>query len=141
MSRSKLLIAVSSPWAAEKLTAPIADMAKRLDAEAVVTHVAELTDQDESESDAKQRGEQTLKLITEGLRTAGVRCEGVMLFSDDVPKAIINTAKARGCTMIILGLTGKGVFKRLIAGDVPGNIIRMADMPVLLCPANWSGMI
>jgi nucleotide-binding universal stress UspA family protein len=38
-------------------------------------------------------------------------------------------------------LTGKGVFKRLIAGDVPGNIIRQADMPVLLCPANWVGMI
>lgn len=141
MSRSKLLIAVSSPWASEKLTAPIADMAKRLDAEAVVAHVAQLNDEDESEADAKQRGEQTLKLLTEGMRNAGVRCEGVMLFSDDVPKAILNTAKARGCTMIVLGLTGKGVFKRLIAGDVPGNIIRSADMPVLLCPANWVGMI
>lgn len=141
MSRSKLLIAVSSPWAAEKLMAPIADMAKRLDAEAVVAHVTQLSEEDEHESDAKQRGEQTLKLLTEGLRTAGVRCESVMLFSDDVPKAILNTAKARGCTMVVLGLTGKGVFKRLIAGDVPGNIIRQADMPVLLCPANWVGMI
>jgi nucleotide-binding universal stress UspA family protein len=134
LSRSKLLIAVSSPWASEKLTSPIADMARRLDAEAVVAHVAQLNDEDESEADAKQRGEQTLKLLTEGMRNAGVRCEGVMLFSDDVPKA-------RGCTMIVLGLTGKGVFKRLIAGDVPGNIIRAADMPVLLCPANWVGMI
>ncbi len=141
MSRSKLLIAVSTPWASEKLTAPIADLAKRLDADAVVAHVAQLQDDDEHESDAKQRGEQTLKLLTEGLVQAGVRAEGVMLFSDDVPKAILNTAKARGCTMIVLGLTGKGVFKRLIAGDVPGNIIRQADMPVLLCPANWVGMI
>ncbi|MCC7191926.1 MAG: universal stress protein [Phycisphaeraceae bacterium] len=141
MSRSKLLIAVSSPWASEKLTTPIADMAKRLDAEVVVAHVAQTQDEDEHESDATQRGEQTLKLLTEGLRAAGVRCEQVMLFADDVPKAIIKTAKDRSCTMIVLGLTGKGVFKRLIAGDVPGNIIRMADMPVLLCPANWSGMI
>lgn len=136
-----MLIAVSSPWAAEKLTAPIADMAKRLDAEALVAHVAQLHDEDESESDAKQRGEQTLKLMTEGLKSNGVNAEGVMLFAEDVPKAILGTAKARGCTMIVLGLTGKGVLKRLIAGDVPGNIIRQADMPVLLCPANWAGMI
>ena len=136
-----MLIAVSSPWASEKLTGPIADLAKRLGAEALVTHVAEVKDEDESESEARQRGEQTLKLLVESLQTAGVTAEGVMLFADDVPKAIINTAKARGCTMIVLGLTGKGVFKRLIAGDVPGNIIRMADLPVLLCPANWSGMI
>ena len=135
-----MLIAVSSPWASEKLTGPIADLAKRLGAEALVTHVAEVKDEDESESEARQRGEQTLKLLVESLQTAGVTAEGVMLFADDVPKAIINTAKARGCTMIVLGLTGKGVFKRLIAGDVPGNIIRMADLPVLLCPANWSGM-
>jgi nucleotide-binding universal stress UspA family protein len=139
LSRSRLLIAVSSPWAAEKLTGPMADMARRLDADAVVAHVTQLHDDDEHESDAKQRGEQTLKLLTQGLQDAGISAEGVMLFSDDVPKAILNTAKARGCTMIVLGLTGKGVFKRLIAGDVPGNIIRQADLPVLLCPANWVG--
>lgn len=141
LSRSKLLIAVSSPWASEKLAAPIADMAKRLDAEVVVAHVAQLQDDDDSESDAKHRGEQTLRLLTEGLRAAGVKAESVMLFSDDVPKAILNTAKARSCTMIILGLTPKGPLKRLIAGDVPNNIIRIADLPVLLCPANWEGLI
>ncbi|MCE9590857.1 MAG: universal stress protein [Planctomycetes bacterium] len=141
MSRSKLLIAVSSPWASEKLAAPIADLAKRLDAEAVVAHVTQSLDEDDSESDAKQRGEQTLRLLTEELRNAGVKAESLMLFSDDVPKAILNTAKARGCTMIVLGLTPKGPLKRLIAGDVPNNIIRIADMPVLLCPANWEGMI
>lgn len=139
MGQSRLLVAVSSPWASQKLATPIADLAKRLDAEAVVAHVAQLRDEDEHESDATQRGEQTLRLITDQLNDAGVKAEGVMLFSDDVPKALIGTAKARGCTLIVLGLTGKGVLKRLIAGDVPSNIIRQADMPVLLYPANWSG--
>ena len=141
MSKSRLLVAVSSPWASEKLTAPLADFARRLGAEVVVAHVAEVKEEDESETDAKSRGEQTLKLLLEGLKNAGITAEGVILFADDVPKALINTAHARACTMIILGLTGKGVFKRLIAGDVPGNIIRMADLPVLLCPANWSGTL
>jgi len=141
LSKSRLLVAVSSPWASEKLTAPLADFARRLGAEVVVAHVAEVKEEDESETDAKSRGEQTLKLLLEGLKNAGITAEGVILFADDVPKALINTAHARACTMIILGLTGKGVFKRLIAGDVPGNIIRMADLPVLLCPANWSGTL
>ena len=139
--KSKMLVAVSSPWASEKLAQPIADLANRLSAEVLVSHVTTLHDEDEHESDATQRGEQTLKLLVDELRSAGVTTEGVMLFSDDTAKAILNTAKARGCTMIVLGLTGKGVLKRLIAGDVPANIIRQADMPVLLCPANWSGTI
>ena len=139
MSKSRLLVAVSSPWASEKLTRPIADLARRLDAEAVVAHVAQLHEEDEHESDATQRGEQTLKLLAEGLRNTGIKTEEVMLFSDDTSKAILNTARAKQCTIIVLGLTSKGVLKRLIAGDVPGNLIRQTDLPVLLCPANWSG--
>ena len=107
----------------------------------VVAHVAQLHDEDEHETDAQQRGEKTLQLLTDQLNESGVTTEGLMLFSDDVSKAILNTAKARSCTLIILGLTGKGVLKRLIAGDVPANIIRQADLPVLLCPANWVGLI
>lgn len=136
-----MLVAVSSPWASEKLTTPIADLAKRLDAETVVAHVAQLQEEDEHESDATARGDQALQLLTEGLREQGVICEGVMLFSDDTAKAILNTARARNCSLIVLGLTGKGVLKRLIAGDVPANLIRQTELPVLLCPANWQGMI
>ncbi|MCC7146809.1 MAG: universal stress protein [Phycisphaeraceae bacterium] len=139
MPRTRLLLAVSSPWASEKLGPALVDLARRLDAQAVIAHVAQLQDEDEHESDAKRRGEETLKLLTESLRQAGVDAEGVMLFSNDVAKALLNTAKARNCTMIVLGLSGKGVLKRLIAGDVPGNVIRQADIPVLLCPANWNG--
>ncbi len=135
------MVAVSSPWASQKLAEPIADLIRRLDAEAVVAHVAQLQDDDEHESDAKQRGEQTLTTLVQNLREAGVEAEGLMLFADDVAKAILNTAKARDCSMIALGLTGKGIFKRLIAGDVPSDIIRLADLPVLLIPANWTGMI
>lgn len=138
---SRLLVAVSSPWASEKLIGPIADLARRIDAEVVVAHVAQLHEEDESESDATERGEQTLKLLCDALKVQGVSAEGVMLFSDDTAKAILNTARNRDCTLIVLGLTGRGVLKRLIAGDVPGNLIRQTELPVLLCPANWSGLI
>lgn len=139
--KSRILIAVSSPWASEKLAGPIADMALRLEADAIVAHVATLYEEDEHESDATKRGEQTLELLTDQLLAAGVTAEGIMLYSDDTAKAIMNTAHAKQCGLIVLGLTGKGVLKRLIAGDVPASIIRQADIPVLLCPANWNGNI
>lgn len=138
---SRLLVAVSSPWASDKLAEPIADLARRLDASVHVAHVATLQEADEHESDATQRGEQTLQLLTDRLKQAGVEAEGIMLFSDDTAKAILNTARARNCTLVVLGLTGKGVLKRLIAGDVPTNIIRSSEIPVMLCPANWDGSI
>ena len=141
MSTSRILVAVSSPWASQKLTEPIVDLARRLDAEAVVAHVAKLREEDETEADAKERGEQTLKMLTKAMLDAGVEAQGVMLFSDDIAKAIVNTAKARDCTLIVLGLSAKGMIKRLIGGDVPVNIIRQADIPVLLCPSTWEGKI
>lgn len=141
MGTSRIMVAVSSPWASQKLTEPILDLARRLEAEVVVAHVAKLQETDETEADAKERGEQTLKMLTQAILDAGLEAQGVMLFSDDVAKAIVNTAKARDCTVIVLGLTGKGVLKRLIGGDVPGNIIRQAGIPVLLCPLTWSGRI
>ncbi len=141
MSQSRILIAVSSPWASQKLTDPLVDAAKRLDSEVVVAHVAKLQEEDETEADAKSRGEHTLKMLTQALVAAGIEAQGVMLFSDDVGKAIVNTAKARQCTMIVLGLTGKGVIQRLIGGDVPGSVIKQVDIPVLLSPSNWDGRI
>jgi len=138
---SRILVAVSSPWASQKLTEPLVDLSRRLGAEVVVCHVAKLHEEDETETDAKRRGEQTLKMLTQSILDAGIEAQGVMLFADDVTKAILNTAKARGCTLIVLGLSGKGVIKRLIAGDVPGNIIRQAEMPVMLFPSNWDGKL
>ncbi len=136
MSSSHILVGVSSPWASEKFTGPIIDLARRLTADVIIAHVAQLQEEDEHESDAKQRGEQTLKLLTDALQEAGIDADGVLLFSDDIPKALLKTARARGCTLIVLGLTGKSMLKRLIVGDVPGNVTRQTDIPVLLFPPN-----
>jgi nucleotide-binding universal stress UspA family protein len=141
LASSRILVAVSSPWASEKLTAPNNDLAHRLDASVMIAHLAQQHEQDEKESDARERGEQTLNLLTDAMKAAGIEADSVLLFSDDVPKAILNTARARDCTLIVLGLTGKGMLKRLIAGDVPGNLIKQTELPVLLFPPNSSQTI
>jgi len=136
-----MLIAVSSPWASEKLASPLADLASRLKAHVVVAHVTQVQPDDETESDARQRGEQTLKLLREALTAQDIENEAVMLFSNDIAKAIINTAHAKDCTLIVLGINTKGILKRLLDGDVPSRILKQSEIPVLLCPANWVGKI
>lgn len=140
---SRLLVAVSSPWASEKLAKPIGDLAERLHCEVLITHVARLQDTDEEESAMSERGEQTIERLASLLRTRGIKCEGVMLFEDhhDPAKLILQTAHAKGCTAIALGLAGKAATKRLVSGDMPASIIRQADLPVLLLPANWDGKL
>ncbi len=141
MARSRILVSVSTPWASEKVCAAIRDLAQRLDASVVVAHVAQSQDDDDSEQDARDRGEQTLSMLTSNLVEAGVTAEGVLLFGDDVARAILNAASAHDVTLIILGASGKGRMARLLAGDVPQQVIRSTELPVLVFPPDWAGMI
>lgn len=144
MSQTKLLIAVSSPWASQKLSNPIADLARRLEAEAVIAHVAKQRDEDESESDAHKRGEETLQVFLDAMKDAGVKADSVMLFSDDIPKAILKTAQSHDCTMVVIGLPpakDRSFIHKLLGKEIAQELVRQADLPVILFPASWHGAI
>ena len=42
---------------------------------------------------------------------------------------------------VVLGLTGKNVFARLLAGNVPVELIKNTKIPVLLFPPDFKGSI
>jgi nucleotide-binding universal stress UspA family protein len=107
----------------------------------VVAHVAQPNDEDESEQDTRLRGEQTLHTLADRLSEAGVTVESELLFGDDIARAVLNAAAAHNVTLIVIGATGKGRVARLLAGDVPQQIVRHADRPVMLLPPDWSGNI
>lgn len=140
-SSSRILVAVSTPWASDKLFMTVRDLADRLAATVVVAHVARPTEEDESADDTRQRGEQTLSTLTNRLIESNIPAEGLLLYGDDVARAILNAADAQAATLIILGLSGKGRVARLLAGDIPQQITRAAHVPVLLFPPDWSGTI
>lgn len=124
------------------MCAPIADIVGRLAAEVVVAHVARQRDEDESESDARKRGEETLKIFIDALEGQHLKAEGVMLFSDDVAKAILNTARGKGCSAVVVGFgRDKGMLKRILGRDVVQELLKQTDVPILLCPAEWHGNI
>lgn len=140
-SASRIFVAVSTPWASDKLYLTIRDLADRLSATVIVAHVARPTEEDESTDDTRQRGEQTLASLTSRLAESNIPAEGLLLYGDDIGRAILNAAEAQNATLIVLGLSGKGRVARLLAGDIPQQIVRAAHVPVLLFPPDWSGTI
>ena len=137
---SRILIAVSSPQASERVVVPVSDLAKRLGAEVLVVHVTRPTGNRETPKDGGD-GEQAVRLLGEKIRARGVAVQTLLMFSDDVAQAILNTAVERGVTLIVLGLTGKNVFARIIAGNVPVELIRDTKIPVVLLPADFRGTV
>jgi nucleotide-binding universal stress UspA family protein len=137
---SRLLIAVSSPWAAKKVLEPVSDIARRMNAEVLVIHVSRPSGGQMREQEQTD-GEQAISYLREELQSRGVTVQTLLMFSEDIARAILNVAAERNVTMILLGLTGKNVFARLLAGNVPVELIKNTKIPVLLLPPDWNGAV
>ena len=137
---SRILIAVSSPWASERVMEPLGDLARKINAEVLVVHVSRPSGGQMREQEQAD-GEAAIRVLREHLEQRGVVVQTLLMFSDDIARAILNTAVERGVTLIVLGLTGKNVFARLLAGNVPVELIKNARIPVLLLPAEHKGTI
>ncbi|HET6251145.1 MAG TPA: universal stress protein [Tepidisphaeraceae bacterium] len=134
---SRILVAVSSPWAAQKLVDPVADLARKLSAEVLVIHVSrpsggQLREQEQA------TGEEAIRLLRDKLQQQNVAVQDLLMFSDDIARAILNIAVEREVTLIVLGLTGKNVFARLLAGNVPVELIKNTRIPVLILPPDFT---
>src|SRR5688572_6111079 len=134
---SRILVAVSSPWAAQRAIEPMAELARRIGAEVLVVHVSrpsagQMREQEQAD------GEAAINLLREKLQERDIVVHTLLLFSDDIARAILNTATERNVTLIALGLTGKNVFARLLAGNVPVELIKNTKVPVPLIPPDWN---
>lgn len=130
---SRILVAVSSALASRRVIEPVADLARRLSAQVIVVHVSRPSGGQMREQEQAD-GEAAIRLLAEGLTTREVPVQTLLLFSDDVARAVINTAVEHNVTLIVLGLTGRGIFSRLLAGNVPVELIKNTKVPVLLLP-------
>jgi nucleotide-binding universal stress UspA family protein len=133
---TRILVAVSTAWAAQRLDAPVSDLARRMNASVIVAHVSrpsggQIREQEQSD------GEAAVKTLAEALAAKNVQVETLLTYSDDIARAIVNAAVEREANLIVLGLTGRNIFSRLIAGNVPVELIRETRVPVLLIPPDW----
>ena len=67
-------------------------------------------------------GESAITLLRERLEAKGVSVQTLLMFSDDIARAILNTAVEREVTLICLGLTGKNVFAQTAGGECAGGV-------------------
>ena len=137
---SRILVAVSSPWASERVFEPLADLARRINAEVLVVHVSRPSGGQMREQEQAD-GEAAIRLLRERLQERNIVVQDLLMFSDDIARAVLNTAVERDVTLIVLGLTGKNVFARLLAGNVPVELIKNTRIPVLLFPPDYKGSV
>lgn len=137
---SRILVAISSTWASQKIAGPVGDLASRLGSEVLAVHVSRPSGGQMREEEQAE-GESAITVLRDQLQAKGVVVQTLLLFSDDIARAIINTAAEREATLIVLGLTGKNVFARLLAGNVPVELIKNTKVPVMLLPPDWAGVV
>jgi nucleotide-binding universal stress UspA family protein len=131
---TKVLLAVSDRWVPDVRVDNIGDFVQRLGGSVLAVHVAYGS---EASGAGVQPGEKVLEQIAKQLRDKGGKVETLFLFSDDVGAALLKTAEEHGVTMIVLGLSSKGMLTRLIEGNLTQEGVKGARMPVLLLPAEW----
>ena len=137
---SRILVAISSPWAVRKVVDIIGDLAKRLNAEVLAVHVSRPSGGQMREQEQAD-GEAAISLMRQSLQDRGVIVQTLLMFSEDIAHAILNIAHERQVTLIVLGLTGKNIFARLLAGNVPVELIKNTRIPVMLLPPDWNSVI
>jgi nucleotide-binding universal stress UspA family protein len=133
---TKILVAVSSAMAAERLAESVGDLAQRLNGEVLVIHVSRPSGGQGREQEEAD-GDKAVRTLQSGIAALGVPVQTLLMFSDDIARAILTTAEEQKATLICLGLTGKNVFARLLAGNVPVELIRNTKIPVLLFPPDF----
>jgi nucleotide-binding universal stress UspA family protein len=134
---SRILLAVSDRWVPDSRVDAIADFAQRLGRPVLAVHVAYGADGGGEVSE----GEKVLEKVSNQLRGKGAKVDSLLLFSDDLGAAILKTAEEQRATLILLGLSSKGMLTRLIEGNVAQEIVRGTRIPVLLLPPDWVGGI
>ena len=138
---SRILVAVSTARASQRMVDTVADLAARLGAEVLVVNVRKPGGASQRTPDETADGNEAINTLGEQIRRRGARVQTLLMFSDDVARAILSTAEEQGATLILLGLTGKGIVQRFFEGNVPLELIRETQIPVMLLPPNFDGVI
>lgn len=83
-----------------------------------------------------RHADETAKLILEQVCKAaadkGVACEPVQVRSNDPAQAIANTAKEKGCDLIVMASHGREGFKAFMIGSVTMKVLASSKIPTLV---------
>lgn len=96
--------------------------------DAVLVSVGE----DEYEEEARRVSDQALEQVKMAADAAGVPCESVSEAHDQPYRAIIDTAHARGCDLIVMASHGRRGMSALLLGSETVKVLTHSTIPVLV---------
>ncbi len=88
-----------------------------------------------------EAGYDSLAFTIERLREAGVTVEGTVVADEAAATAILEAATAWQPDLIAMATSKRSALDRWLNGSVTDEIIRSAEVPVLVVPPNWRGRI
>jgi nucleotide-binding universal stress UspA family protein len=83
-------------------------------------------------ADMEQLGQERLDAIVEKSRAAGVTCETSHVFDNHPYDAIIATAQAKGCDLILMASHGRRGVAALLLGGETNKVLAHCKIPVLV---------
>ena len=80
----------------------------------------------------QQHAEKTLGAVAEAARAAGVACEIVHVEHEHPYQAIIDTADAKGCDLIVMASHGRRGISAIVLGSETVKVLTHCKTPVLV---------
>ncbi len=81
---------------------------------------------------AKADADELLAAVADAAKTAGVLCETLAVEHESTPAAIVETASAEGCDLIVMPSRGRRGVTALVLGSATMEVVAGATVPVLV---------
>ena len=79
-----------------------------------------------------KHAEKTLGAVTRAAQAAGVTCETVQIEHEHPYQAIIDTAKSKGCDLIVMASHGRHGISAIVLGSETVKVLTHSKIPVLV---------
>lgn len=141
----KILIATDGSAPSEKALAQGLELAKAFKASVLVLTATEMWSAlDVSKADGRERierfenaqrqaAERVLRAAEQMVKEQGLTCEVVHVPDRSPAIAIVETAQARDCDLIVMGTHGRRGLDRMLIGSQAQKVAAQAHTPVLIC--------
>lgn len=140
-----ILIATDGSELAQKAVGQGLTLARALDAKVLVINVTEPWTSvvsgelafpypvPEYEKNAAANASKVLASAIDIARKVGIPCETLHVKDRYPADGIVETAKARGCDLIVMASHGRRGISRMLLGSDANKVVTLSTVPVLIC--------
>lgn len=138
----KVLVPVSGPHQAQIVSGYLQSLARHAGglevkllhvAPKLTRHAARWTNRTVRQEAAREDARKALEPVARELRASGLHCS-LHAARGDTASAVADTAKALGCSKIVLGSRRRSSFLRFLDNSVVNRVMEHASVPVAVVP-------